>query len=622
MNLLAELRRRNVIRMAALYFVGAWLLTQVASTVLPAFDVPGWALRALIITLALGFIPTLIFSWVFELTPQGIKRDAEVRPEELIAPQTARRMDRLIIAVLILALVYFAVDKFVLAPRRDAVQVAPTANQLATQPATTAVNSKSIAVLPLANEGGNADEQYFSDGLSEDLITALSQFPGLKVIGRNSSFQFRDSKENSKTIGEKLGVAHLLEGSVRRSGDVVRVSAELVNVIDGSTLWSQRYDRPYKDLFKLQDDITSAVAGELKAKLLTVAGAVVQSDRPPSGSLDAYNAYLRGKDCLTRDDLADLRKAIDFFGTAISLDPHYARAYAALAQADIFLGEEFINTAQAQQAYIAARAAINKALALDPDLAASHFVRGLLLLFLDLDWNGTEAEFQRAVQLAPNDEQVKGPLGQMQAVFGHPERAIGPIRQTLASDSLNVGWYHLLAEDLLAVGRFDEAEQTIRKEIELQPTDCAKAQLVTIEVARGNAAAALDTVKQIPPGRCHDLAQASALQIGKDSAAADAALKTLIDKYADTSAYEIAQTYALRKQPDQMFAWLDRAFANRDSEISILYYGPFIPRYKSDPRFAVFCEKIGLPTPAEVAASSAADTQAASGSTTLTKGNR
>jgi TolB-like protein/Tfp pilus assembly protein PilF len=599
-----ELKRRNVIRMAGLYLVGAWLVVQVAGTMLPMFGAPDWVARSIVTVLAVGFVPAMIFSWVFELTPDGIKRDADVLPQESIAPQTARSMDRAIIVVLTLALGYFGFDKFVLAPRRDAAMVAslrrPDAPAMHT--ATNAIPDQSIAVLPLVNESGDKDQLYFSDGLSENLIVALSQFSGLKVIGRNSSFQFRDTKDDSKTIGTKLGVATLLEGSVQRAGDAVRISAELIRAVDGKTLWSQKYDRPYKDLFALQDEITQSVTGALKARLLTVAGAVAQSDRPPSGNLDAYNAYLRGKDGLERNNLVDLPKAIDFFNTAINLDPHYARAYAALAEADTFLGNGSINSQQAQQAYAAARAAINKALALDPDIAATHFVRGLLLLFADLDWNGTQAEFQRAVQLAPNDQQVKGPLGQMQAVFGHPERAIEPMRQTLASDSLNTAWYHLLAEDLLAVGRFDEAEQTMRKSIELQPDDCAEAQLATIEIARGNATAALDTAKHIAPGKCHDFAQANALQLGNDSIAADAALKSLLDKYANTSAFEIAQTYALRKQPDQMFAWLDRAFANRDSGISVLHYGPFIPRYKNDPRFAAFCEKVGLPTPAEVAA--------------------
>ena len=579
-----------MLRAGALYIGAAWALSQGVAQLLPVFDFPNWVVRWFVIAALIGFPFAMLLSWFYEWTPQGIVREGEVTPDESVTRETGKKLDRWIIAVLSIAVVLLLTNQLVL--HKDA-----TAS--ATAPAQ--APDKSIAVLPLANEGGDRDQQYFSDGLSEDMISALSQFNGLKVISRNSSFQFRDSKDDSKTIGGKLGAAHLLEGSVRRAGDEVRINAELVNAADGTTLWSQHYDRPYKDLFKLQDDITHAVASELKARLLVVAGAVPQSDRPPNGNLGAYNAYLRGKDCLTRDNLAELYKAIDFFGTAISLDPHYARAYAALAQADIFLAQEFVNGPKAQQAINDARAAINKALALDPDLAASHFVRGLLLLFADLNWSGTQSEFQRAVQLAPNDEQVKGPLGQMQAVFGHPELAIEPMRQTLASDSLNVGWYHLLAEDLLAVGRFDEAEQTIRKEIELQPSDCAQAQLVTIQVARGNALAALATASRIPPGDCHDLANATALQIGKDTAAADAALESLLDKYANTYAYEIAEIYALRKQPDPMFAWLDRAFANRQAEVSILYYGPFIAHYRSDPRFAAFCEKIGLPTPAEVA---------------------
>ncbi len=194
------------------------------------------------------------------------------------------------------------------------------------------IPAKSVAVLPLANESGENDQQYFSDRLSEDLITALSQFAGLKVINRDSSFQFRDSKDSVQTIGEKLGVAHLLEGTVQRLGDELRISAELVNVADGSTLWSQHYDRPYKDLFALQDDITKAVAGELKAKLLDNGGAVVQSDRPPSGNLAAYNAYLQGEFYHQRENEADLRKAIAQFSEATRLDPQYVLAYAALSE--------------------------------------------------------------------------------------------------------------------------------------------------------------------------------------------------------------------------------------------------------------------------------------------------
>jgi len=220
-----------------------------------------------------------------------------------------------------------------------------------------AQGAASIAVLPLANESGEASQQYFSDGISEDLITALSQFPGLKVIGRTSAFQFRDSKEDSRTIGAKLGVAHLVEGSVRRSGEMVRVSAELIDTGDGSTQWSERYDRPYKDLFALQDEITRAVAAALQAKLVPGQHAGAQSERPPGGSLEAYNALLQGRFYVSRLTEADTRKAIESYTQATQIDPRYAVAWSELSRAWTFLGYEFLEVGPMQQAFAKAREA-------------------------------------------------------------------------------------------------------------------------------------------------------------------------------------------------------------------------------------------------------------------------
>jgi TolB-like protein/Tfp pilus assembly protein PilF len=600
-NLFAELKRRNVIRMAGLYLVGAWLLTQIASTILPLFGAPEWLPRSVVILLAIGFIPALVFAWVFELTPEGFKLDEDVPAQQSIAPQTARRMDRVIIVVLVLALAYFCFDKFVLTPQREAALIATAG---APNEHKTATDSKSLAVLPLVNESGEKDEQYFSDGLSEDLITALSQFAGLKVIGRNSSFQFRDSKESSETIGAKLGVAHLLEGSVRRAADVVRISAELVNATDGSTLWSRHYDRPYKDLFKLQDDITTAVASALKAKLLNAPDVTVQSDRPPSGNLAAYNAYLQGQFYFARDTAEDYRKAIASYKDAIALDPQYALAYARLALTETFFSEYSRSTAK--QNLADAREAVDRALALDPDLSGAHSARGLLLLFTDIDVAGTEAEFKRAVQLAPNDANAIASLAQARAALGHPEAAIEPIRRAIAADPLSANWYSLLEDDLIAVGRLDEAEAAVRRELTLHASNGALARLSTIDVLRGKAAAALEKAEQVAEGKSRDFALANARQIGSNRAAADAALKTAIDRQAKTNPYLISRLYALRNDPKKVFEWLDRAWAERDSDISILYYDPFLLRYKSDPRFAAFCKMVGLPTPAEVAASSKA----------------
>jgi TolB-like protein/Flp pilus assembly protein TadD len=468
-------------------------------------------------------------------------------------------------------------------------------------PAAVAPSAASIAVLPLANESGEASQQYFSDGISEDLITALAQFPGLKVIGRTSAFQFRDSKEDSRGIGAKLGVAHLLEGSVRRSGEMVRVSAELIDTADGSTQWSERYDRSYKDLFALQDEITRAVAGALRAKLLPGENAAEQSDRPPGGSLEAYNALLQGRFYFSSNTEADLRKAIEFYTQATELDPHYALAWTGLSLAWSTLAHEFLEYAPAREAFTEARAAAARALTLAPNLAPAHLARGHLLLTADFDWRGAEAEFRRALELAPNNASAKSDLARVLATIGQAKSAIELTRQALATEPLQANWYFTLATYLSGINRLDEAERAIRRAIELQPAASSYyVQLTVIEIQRGDAQAALAAAQKEPPGYWQDIAIAFARQIGGDKSAADTALKTLIKKDANFAVYQIADVYALRNDAKATFEWLDRAWSSGDSGIRFLLFDPFILRYKDDPRFAAFCRKVGLPVPGEV----------------------
>jgi len=468
------------------------------------------------------------------------------------------------------------------------------------KPTAQAIASNSIAVLPLTNESGDASQQYFSDGLSEDLISALSELPGLKVIGRTSSFQFRDSKDDSKTIGAKLGVARLLEGSVRHAGDIVRVSAELIDTSDGSTQWSARYDRPYKDLFALQDDVTSAVAGALRAKLLPGEHAAAQNDRPPGGSVEAYNALLQGRFYTFRNTEADLRRAIESYTQATQLDPRYGLAWSELAQAWTTVGGGFLEGAPAQEAFAKARAAVDRALSLSPELAGAHLARGYLHLDADLDWHAAEAEYRRALELAPNDGYAKFSLGNLLATIGELHQAIELTRQALATDPLRADWYNWLALYLSGLNRLDEAERAVRRAIELQPGAAWFHQtLTTIEVQRGNAQAALAAAQQEPPGLWQDNAFALARQIAGDRGAAEAALRTLIEKHANGAAYQIAEIYAVRNDAKETFEWLERAWSNRDSGISFLLYDSFILRYKDDPRFAAYCRKVGLPVPGQ-----------------------
>jgi len=570
-----RLKERKLVQWVLAYAAAAFALLQGVDIVAQRFGWPESIERGLIVVLAVGLFVTIVLAWF-----HGERRAQRVTGTELL------------ILALLLAIGGGLLWRMSKVPQNAA--ATDSAKPVATL--SMAIPHKSIAVLPLVDESGEKDQQYFSDGLSEDLITALSQFAGLKVIGRNSSFQFRDSKLPSAALGQALGVAHLLEGSVRHAGDVVRVSATVVNAADGSTLWSQHYDRPYKDLFALQDDITRSVADALRAKLLDGGGAVEQSDHPPSGSLDAWNAYSRGRFHEVMINPDDSRTAIGFYEQAIALDPRYARAYASLAVSWATLGGTFLSGDERWQAYAKARVAVEQALRLDPDVAVAHAARGLLLVWADFDWTGAEAEYRRAVELAPADGLSRFSLGRMQGTLGHPEQAIAMLRQTITIDPRNGGAWGWLGWELAAVGQLEEAEQAARKALGFVPgSPFIAAGLVIIQIQRGETAAALISAQQIQPGIWRDIALAFATQGGDDRAAADAAVKSLIEKSADGSAYQIAEVYGLRKDPDSMFTWLDRAWDTRDSGIGRLLTDPFILRYRNDPRFAAFCKKVGLP---------------------------
>lgn len=595
----AELKRRNVVRAAVLYAGAVWAFGQGLSQFSPALRLPDWTTRWFLVAAAIGLPFWLAFAWFYEFTPHGLKRESEVAPHESITRQTGRKLDFAIIGVLVVAVVLLLTNTFVW-HEGAGLQVQSPQD---TKAAFARIPEKSIAVLPLSNESGDKDQQYFSDGLSEDLINALSQFAGLKVISRNSSFQFRDSRDDAPIIGEKLGVAHLLEGSVHKLGGEVRISAELVNASDGSTLWSQHYDRPYKDLFQLQDDITRAVAAALKAKLFESGDAVVQSDRPPSGNLAAWQAYQQGNFYHLRNTEAGFLAAIAQFTAATRVDPRYAAAWAQLSRMWSGLAVQYLAGASQQRAYSQAGAAVQTALALDPNLASAHAARGYLLQNADFNWRGAQSEYRRAQQLAPNDVQVLFDLSNPDATLGRVQSAVTLTREALARDPLHASWYNWLSAYLSALGRLDEAEQAIRKAITLQPAaDSFHLQLTVVAIQRGNTQAALTAARQESSGSWQRAALALATQMGKDRAAADGALQLLIEKDADQDPYQIAQAYALRHDSDNMFKWLNRAWAARDPGIAYLMYDPFVLRYQHDPRFIAFCGKVGLPTTTDAVA--------------------
>ena len=492
MSFIAELKRRNVIRVAGLYLVGAWLLTQVASTVLPTFDVPSRVLRALIIVLVLGFVPALIFSWVFELTPQGLKRDEEVKPEESIAPRTARRMDRLIIVVLVCALVYFGVDKFVLAPRRDAaMQVASVTNQAATQVALIAIN-KSIAVLAFTDLSPAHDQDYFSDGMAEEILNALAQVKGLKVAGRTSSFSFKGKNEDLRTIGKTLGVANILEGSVRKQGDKVRITAQLIRVADDTHLWSQAYDGDLSDVFALQEKIARAITdqlqvvleGDQKTRLVPVA----------TTNPEAHSLYLQATAIFDRRDSPRFPDAIADLEQAIKLDPKYARAHSRLAA--LYVVQSSYNDVDVTQAHEKVLEHARAALALDPTLAEPHAAMGLSLRELANGHLQERDEFKQALRLDPDDVTSNFWYGLSLIEAGYRERGIALFDHALAVDRMMPNVLRWRGVMYRYAGDLDHAEQFLKR-ARSTGLSIADRELAYVAFDRGDAATA---IRQWPDG--------------------------------------------------------------------------------------------------------------------------
>jgi len=453
---------------------------------------------------------------------------------------------------------------------------------------------RSIAVLPLRNASDDAGQQFFSDGLSETLIGSLARFEGLRVIGRTSAFRFRDASEDSASIGRKLGAAFLLAGSVQRAGDVVRIRVTLVRAADGSTLWSEQYDRPYRDLFALQDEIALAVAGALHARLLTDPDAT-RGDRPPGGNIEAYNAYLRGLQAFNE---ADLAASVAHLEAATRLDDRYAMAWAQQSVSLTLIGQDEEDAAKARSAFARSRVAVDRALALDPDLGLAHAALGNLLLGAELDWSRALAEFRRGAQLAPEIGRIHGGLSRALAANGRLQEAMVERRRFLGTEPLFAFNYFAYAGLLMAAGRLDEAEDHLRIGEGLQKSQPPSHLHVHLALLRGDAASARTrALAQSPRWRAFNLALAA--QLGADRSAADEAVTAVLGDVRLTRAhpYAIAQLQALRGDAAGTVRWLERAWSARDPGLHQMLYDPLVLRFRKDPRLVAFCRRVGLPPP-------------------------
>src|SRR6476469_2371506 len=578
---LAELKRRHVYRVAIAYGVVAWLLIQVATQVFPFFEIPNWIVRLVVLVSVLGFPISLIIAWAFEMTPQGMKREEEIAPNEYIPQWRTRKFAALIVTIAMLATGVLMLQL---------VRSKPTSPAQIT--AAAMPSQKSIAVLPLLNESGDPGDEYFSDGLSEELIAALAQVRGLKVIGRSSSFRFKDKKEESKAIGEKLGVSTLLEGTVRKQGDQVRIVAELINAADGSELWSRTFDRELKDMFAVQSEIAMAVATSLE---LTVLGANEKSaQNAATKSVEAHNAYLQGHFYFERRNLEDYRKSVGFFDQAIHLDPGYALAYAERSEAWAWIGD--LSSEKQKEAWAAAGTDAEKAVAIDPHLAEAHAALGWVRFFIEWKFAEGLAELGRVQELSQWNPTANDLMERVVVSLGQFQEAEKLARQAIELDPLAYQARTSLARILFTEGKLDEAEASARKAAELQPAAAGNHRWqVFVAIQRGDGEAALREARLEPNEGYRRFELALADYTRGERRAADEALAELIAKDRDFLAYQVAQVYAWRGENDKAFEWLQVSLDTHDTGTVSLLIDPLLRGLQHDPRYKSLLTKIGLP---------------------------
>jgi TolB-like protein/Tfp pilus assembly protein PilF len=443
MRLVSELRRRNVFRMAALYIVASWLVMQVAEVLIGLANLPDWFGPGVLGVLSIGFPIALVFSWFYEITPEGISLEKDVDPAESITHVTGRWLDFLVISVLSAAVILFAVDKWWIS--------APPA--------------RSIAVLPFVNMSGDLAQEHFSDGISEELLHRLAQLSELHVAARTSSFHFKNQNVPVAEIASQLGVQSVLEGSVRQAGSTIRVTAQLINASDGYHIWSKTYERKLGDIFDIQDEIADRVVDALKVTLIDdERRRLVKYSR---ANLAAYDAYLLGRYKMVRHTSEALQQAAAHFADAIRLDPDYPHAYVGLADTYVLL--ERYGTMDGGEVVAKAQPAIERALELDDRLGEAFASLGRVRL-LQRDFGGAEQAFLRALELSPNYASAyDGYALLMRWGFADSARALELHQAALELDPLSTAINMAVVEDFLELGRFEDALARCQRIIEIDP---------------------------------------------------------------------------------------------------------------------------------------------------------
>ena len=605
MRLFVEIQRRGLLKVATGYLIVSWLVLEVGHTLFNVFELPNAALQFVFVLLALGFPIALLGAWQGWFGP-SLQSDAHAAPRAGDAHGGVAHHEgpwlaavfgvvALFAVAVAIGVRFFGMGHSASHGEHDSaatpVSAASPSVRAATEPllpAPASVSDKSIAVLPFMDMSEKKDQEYFGNGMAEEILDLLAKIPGLTVIGRTSSFQFRGKDVDLRTIGTQLNAAHVLEGSIRKSGDQVRITAQLINTRTGTHEWSDTYDRHIGDVLKLQDAIAAIVVRELQ---LTVSPEFLQS-RATLRNADAYDLMLRGRHAADRFDKEGLDEAVTLFRQALDRDPTSADAAAELASA-YYDQESYLSLPGAAEQ---ARRAAAVALKLDPTNELAHSTLGAIYLAYDWDWAAAEREYHQTATIAPGSADVLNSTAWLSLVLGRWDDALRQIKAALAQDPLDPNSFEALTWVQMARGHLAEAEAAMRRGLEIRPTyTWGHFILGLVLLARGERDAALLEMQQETSDEARQAGLAMTYYSLGRKTASDASLASMLKDQGAENAFEIANVYAFRGQSDEAMHWLERAYVQKDTNLFLVKSYLPLQGLAADPRFKAFLRKMKLP---------------------------
>ncbi len=587
MNFFAELKRRNVYKVAVAYIVAGWALSQGIAQVFPVFDIPNWVIRLIVLLMVIGLPIALVLAWMFEITPQGIKRTATADA----MPESAQHKKHTWIYVVVigglLSIGLFFLGRY-------------TASREGGRLAEPSLPQKSIAVLPFDNLSGDPQNAYFSEGVQDEILTRLAKIAELKVISRTSTQRFKSAPNDLRQIAQQLGVANILEGSVQKANDQVRVNVQLINALTDAHLWADTYDRKLTDIFAVETDIAKTVADMLQAKLTGSEQHVIAAR--PTANTEAHQLYLKGRFFWNKRTGNDLKKSIDYFEQAIAADPNYALAYAGVADGYVWLPGYTAGTPR--DCYPKAAAAAKKALELDDTLAEARTSLALAIWLYNFDASQAIREFQRAIELNPNYAIAHQQYGNNTlSALGRFDDAIVEGKRAVELDPLSLVINTDLGSDYYYARRYDEAIAQLRKTLEMDPgyyfAYINLGQALEMKGARNSAIAEYQKARALndDPSVLGMLGRAYGLSGNKMEAEKilDQLKKLSQERY--VSAYSFALVYLGLGDKEEALRRLEKSYQDRaGSDIGFIRVDPLLDPLRGDPRFEALAERI-VPAP-------------------------